>query len=262
MCYNKYNRKTLGVNFFMDYMSKLNEILESAKTLKYKDEKTLDSIKRKIDLYDSTIFNDERHYGRQSHNIPFWAMVSPCTEEFKHSCWVSGQEKLINLIETMKEDYEMISNSINVTQEKSNNKVFIVHGRDDDKLKEVELFVHRIGLEPIILREQASRGKSIIEKIEAYSDVAFAIVLYTACDVGKYKNDEDFLPRARQNVVFEHGYMVAHLKRENVIALIENGIDIPGDWSGVVYTTFDNNWKQDTMKEMAAAGLKFDWSKA
>ena len=70
------------------------------------------------------------------------------------------------------------------------------------------------------------------------------------------------MPRARQNVVFEHGYMVAHLKRENVIALIENDVDIPGDWSGVLYTTFDKNWKQDIMKEMDAAGLKFNWLQA
>lgn len=246
----------------MDYMNKLNEILELAEALEYKDEKTLDAIKRKIELYDSAIFNNERHYDRQAQNISFWPMVSPCTEGFKLSCWTTGQGKLINLIETMKEDYEMMNHSLNVTQEKSNNKVFIVHGRDDDKLNEVELFVHRIGLEPIILREQASRGKSIIEKIEEYSDVAFAIVVYTACDVGKYKNDEVLLPRARQNVVFEHGYMVAHLKRENVIALIENSVDIPGDWSGVLYTTFDKNWKQDIMKEMDAAGLKFNWLQA
>lgn len=246
----------------MDYTNKLNEILDLAKSLKYKDEKTLDYIKRKIGLYNHTIFNNERDYEKQSHEISFWPMVYPCSEGTKSGCWTSGQENLINLIKTMKEDYEMVNNNVAVTQKKSNNKVFIVHGRDDKKLNEVELFVRRIGLEPIILKEQASKGKSIIEKIEAYSDVAFAIILYTACDVGKYKDDEELSPRARQNVVFEHGYMVAHLKRENVIALIENGVDIPGDWSGVVYTTYDSNWKQDTMKEMEAAGLIFNWSKA
>lgn len=246
----------------MDYTYKLNEILELARGLKYKDEKTLDAIKRKIELYDNTIFNRDRTYGRQARNISFWATAYPCREEVKYSNWRSGQEELVNLIEVMKEDWEMSNNDNNIIQKKSNNKVFIVHGRDEGKLNEVELFVHRIGLTPIILKEQASEGKSIIEKIEAYSDVAFAIVLYTACDIGRYKNDEDLSPRARQNVVFEHGYMVAHLKRENVIALIEKGVDIPGDWSGVVYTTFDGNWKQDTMKEMDAAGLKFDWSKA
>lgn len=246
----------------MDYINKLNEILESAKALKYKDEKTLDSIKRKIELYNNTIFNKARNYGKQARNMSFCAISRHCSEELKYSYWVSEQEKLINLIEAMKEDYEMTNNNISTTQEKSNNKVFIVHGRNDEKLNEVELFVRRIGLEPIILKEQASEGKSIIEKIEAYSDVAFAIVLYTACDVGKYKNDKDLLPRARQNVVFEHGYMVAYLKRENVIAIIENGVDIPGDWSGVVYTTFNENWRQKTMKEMEAAGLSFNWSKA
>ena len=64
----------------MDYMNKLNEILELAEALEYKDEKTLDAIKRKIELYDSAIFNNERHYDRQAQNISFWSMVSPCTE--------------------------------------------------------------------------------------------------------------------------------------------------------------------------------------
>ena len=249
----------------MDYKEKLNEILKKAQTLTYNDEANLDSIKRKIALYNNYIFCNERNYGEQSRNIVFWATVFPCTEQYKRDCWISGQNELINLIETMIEDYDMINAVNNQTTEKrhmSNNKVFIVHGRDNTKLNEVELFVRRIGLEPIILKEQASKGKSIIEKIEAYSDVSYAIVLYTACDLGKYKDDKDLLPRARQNVVFEHGYMVAHLKRENVIALIENGVDIPGDWSGVVYTTFDKNWKQETMKEMEAAGLLFDWAKA
>lgn len=78
----------------MDYTNKLNEFLKLAKELKYKDEKTLDSIKRKIELYSNTIFK-ERNYGRQSHNISFWATVSPCTDEFKYNCWTSGQEELI-----------------------------------------------------------------------------------------------------------------------------------------------------------------------
>lgn len=47
----------------------------------------------------------------------------------------------------------------------SNNKVFIVHGHDSLKT-EVELFLTKLGLEPIILHKQANMGKTIIEKIE------------------------------------------------------------------------------------------------
>lgn len=238
-------------------------LCDFSKHLIFNDEKSLDSIKRRIALYSERLFNTDK-YEKQSRRISLVKISSQNSYEY----WTSGQNELINLIETMIEDYEFIADDTenddnNIDIKKSNNKVFIVHGRDEDKLDDVELFIRRIGLTPIILKEQASQGKSIIEKIEAYSDVAFAIVLYTSCDVGKYKDDDKLSPRARQNVVFEHGYMVAHLKRKNVVALIESGVEIPGDWSGVVHISFtDNEWKQEVMKEMDETGLTFDWSKA
>lgn len=84
---------------------------------------------------------------------------------------------------------------------------------------EVARFIEKLGFEAIILSEQANEGKTIIEKIEEYSDVDFGIVLYTPCDVGSEKDTNDFKPRARQNVVFEHGYLIGKLGREKVHAL-------------------------------------------
>ena len=142
-------------------------------------------------------------------------------------------------------------------------KIFIVHGHDEQILNKVELFIRRIGLEPVILRETASKGMTIIEKIEQNSNVAFAIILYTGCDEGRLKGTTTLNERARQNVVFEHGYMVAHLKRSNVVALYEKGVEIPGDLSGVIYIGLErSDWKQQVMRELQAAGLEFDWSKA
>ena len=46
----------------------------------------------------------------------------------------------------------------------SNNKVFIVHGHDSLKT-EVELFLMKLGLEPIILHKQANMGKTISKRI-------------------------------------------------------------------------------------------------
>ena len=43
------------------------------------------------------------------------------------------------------------------------NKVFIVHGHDVANRAEVELFVKKMGYEPIVLFKQASGGKTIIE---------------------------------------------------------------------------------------------------
>lgn len=150
---------------------------------------------------------------------------------------------------------------------KSNNSdkdVFIVHGHEEGIKNKVARFVESIGYNPIILHEQASTGNTIIEKIEAYSSVHFGIVLYTGCDQGKKAKEEDVLKkRARQNVVFEHGYLIANIGRNNVCALVESEVEIPNDISGVVYVELDKNdaWKFTIAKEMKASGLEIDMNK-
>lgn len=147
--------------------------------------------------------------------------------------------------------------------EASGNKVFIVHGHDEGTRDKVELLLLHIGLEPVILCSQPDKGLTIIEKIEEYTDVSFAIVLYTGCDVGKLKTETDLKLRARQNVVFEHGYLVNKLGRKRVVALVEDGVETPGDMSGVLYISLsDADWKQKVLREMGACGLHFDATRA
>ena len=151
---------------------------------------------------------------------------------------------------------------INIQSEKmvkDKNKVFIVHGHDNETKQEVARFIESIGLETIILHEQASRSMTIIEKIEHYSSEAnFAIVLYTPCDKGRGAKETNVPARnrARQNVVFEHGYLMAKIGRENVCALVKGEIETPSDISGVVYTPLDSNggWKIELTKELKACG--------
>lgn len=139
-------------------------------------------------------------------------------------------------------------------------KVFIVHGHDNEAKVDAARFVERLGLEAIILHEQASSGNTIIEKIEHYSNVGFAIVLYTPCDVGHSKTENEAKARARQNVVFEHGYLIGKLSRKRVCALVKGNIEIPGDISGVVYVRMDNSgaWKYTLIDEMNAVGFNLD----
>ena len=143
-------------------------------------------------------------------------------------------------------------------------KVFIVHGHDDAAKEAVARFVERIGFEAIILHEQASSGKTIIEKIEANSNVGFAIVIYTPCDLGASQKQKDQLkPRPRQNVVFEHGYLIGKIGRENVYALVKGDIEKPTDISGVVYTPMDEagGWKLAVANEMKESGYEVDLNK-
>ena len=137
------------------------------------------------------------------------------------------------------------------------NSVFIVHGHDDLAKSQTARFLQKIGLNPIILHEQPSSGKTIIEKIEEHSNVGFGLVLYTACDIGANKNQKDNLKnRARQNVVFEHGYLMGKIGRNNVCALLKGEIEIPNDISGIVYVNMDEEdaWNLKIARELKRAG--------
>ena len=151
------------------------------------------------------------------------------------------------------------STSTPPTVARNKRKVFIVHGHDSEAKLEAGRFIEKLGLEAIILHEQASEGMTIIEKIERYSnDADFALVLYTACDHGRGIHESKVKPknRARQNVVFEHGYLMAKLGRENICSLVKGDIETPNDISGVVYVPMDSNggWKNEVAKELKACG--------
>lgn len=148
---------------------------------------------------------------------------------------------------------------MNVEIDKS--KVFIVHGHDELVKVNVARFIESLGFKPVILHEQASSGNTIIEKIEEYSNVGFGVVLYTPCDVGRNKeNESELKSRARQNVVFEHGYLMAKLGRNNVCALVKNSVETPNDISGIVYVNFDDHgaWKLALAKELRNSGYSVD----
>jgi len=142
------------------------------------------------------------------------------------------------------------------------NRVFIVHGHDGEARETVARFVEKLGLVAIILHEQANMGRTVIEKVEANSDVSFAIVLLTPDDVGRSVASDDLEPRARQNVLLELGYFIGKLGREKVCALKKGALEIPSDFAGVVWENMDNagGWKQALARELEASGQTIDWN--
>lgn len=141
-------------------------------------------------------------------------------------------------------------------------KVFVVHGHDAEARETVARFLERIGFEAIILHEQANRGRTVIEKVEAHGDVSFAVVLLTADDEGCARGGKAE-PRARQNVLLELGYFIGRLGRDRVCALKRGDLEIPSDFAGVVWETMDSGhgWKLALARELQAAGHEVDLNK-
>ena len=143
----------------------------------------------------------------------------------------------------------------------NNNKVFIVHGHNGElKYKTAEL-LRKLGIEPIILHDQPNSCRTIIEKIEDFgSEASAAIILFTPDDVGKAVSENETKTRGRQNVVFEAGYFMGLLGRNNTILIkSDNSIELPGDLDGIVYSDSANEFM--IAKELKSMGFDIDLNK-
>lgn len=137
-----------------------------------------------------------------------------------------------------------------------NKKVFIVHGHNKALRTEVKSLLLELKLEPIILSEQANKGKTIIEKFEEQSNTAnYAIILLTADDKGKSKDcKKRYKLRARQNVIFEMGYFMARLKNNLFLLIEDKNMELPSDISGIAYSYVKDDWKHKLAKELRECG--------
>lgn len=139
------------------------------------------------------------------------------------------------------------------TQSKS---VFIVYGHDKEAKHEVMSFLTQIGIEPIDIGMRPSRGRTIIDQIEHYSNVGFAVVLLTPDDACLSKKGKK-VRRPRQNVIFELGYFMGILGKDRVCSLRKGNVEILSDYHGVIYKKLDREgaWKAKLVQELRDAGL-------
>lgn len=248
----------------MDLQNKLIKLYKEIDELKSKRnsrDSDFRAWKTDVELCLSGLYGEKSIQFKNFKNRPFSYTVS-FGDTDHHEPYVRDLETTKKEFERYIDDFEDISET-NSTEKKSfaNNRVFIVHGHDGELKEKVARRLEQQGIEAIILSEKANRGRTIIEKIEAYSDVHVAIALFTQDDFGvakEEKGNEKY--RARQNVVFEAGYFMGYLGRENTIIVVDENVEIPGDLSGMVHTTKDN-WEFEMLKELNAAGMKIDMNK-
>ena len=218
----------------------------------------------KIDILNKRYLNDH-----PLHNSIY-------TNNFQKTHKISDCKAMIGYLKAIQQDKEfwggidiegskLMQKEPNKHRIRMSTEVFIVHGHDEAAKEKVARTIEQIGYEAIILHEQPNLGKTIMEKIEHYTNVDFAIVLYTGCDLGRENSEpvENERLRARQNVVYEHGYLIGKLGREKVFALVKGEVETPGDISGVVYTPMDDAgaWRMIMVKEMQEIGLNVDANK-
>ncbi len=180
------------------------------------------------------------------------------------------EQELRNCVQKYSDLMDMVISELKSSQIPKiplDNSVFIVHGTAQESVKELKTILENVGIKPIILHEQPSKGMTIIEKLEKYSDVGFALVILTPDDVGGFCLEdkkhglysfEKLRKRARQNVILEFGYFIGRLGRNKVCCLYKGDIELPSDMHGICYVHFENSIQEVEdiiIKELKAAEI-------
>jgi predicted nucleotide-binding protein len=113
-------------------------------------------------------------------------------------------------------------------------RVFISHGRAPD-WREVQQYIEKdIGLDTLELAQEPNKGRTILDKLQESSAMCdCAVIVMTGDDL-----DAGGEARARENVIHEIGFFQGNYGLRRVVLLHEEGVSIPSNIHGVVYTPF------------------------
>lgn len=131
----------------------------------------------------------------------------------------------------------------------SGNKIFLVYANDIGMKDEVSMFLSRMGVSTIVLKDSAESGASLIDELEKHDNVHYAIVMLNPDASG-----------ISENTVYELGLIVGKLGRNRVCGLVKEYIGILANYSGISYVPVDpaGAWKFLLIKQLKVAGFNID----
>lgn len=138
-------------------------------------------------------------------------------------------------------------------------KVFLIHGHNEAKWRDLQSVLFKLGVDPIELSEQNVNGVTIIEKFEQVaSQCDFAFAIFTYDDIVSADGVEYL--QVRPNVIFELGWFYAKLGREKVMIIEEKNSkgNIFSDLAGIYRYSFHEQIRElyfDIQEVLAKGGI-------
>lgn len=248
---------------------RLREIHQGYVNLKYADDGDEYALQTRCQMLLIKAFGNQGN----AHLNHYQALLNPQGfvglrgSDFHHRDWQKRRKMVMAVLSSAIEDLSITASS--GSPSRKGNAVFVIHGRDSGPKETVARLLDRLGLKAVVLHEQPNQGKTLMEKLEANSDVAYAIAILTPEDTviespetrpqrSRPKRPES-RRRARQNVIFEMGFFHGALGRDKVAILYQSheSFEFPSDYQGMAYIPMDENggWQASLAKELIRAGL-------
>ncbi len=138
-------------------------------------------------------------------------------------------------------------------------QAFISHGKESVALRKLKEFLETLGIEPLIVKKQASLDKNVPDKVNLYLGQAdFVIILATGDDTVTDKKTGKEIIQPRQNVIHEIG-LAQKTHPGRIIYLLEEGAEFPSNIRPKVWESFKQRNMMDAflgiVRELRAYGI-------
>ncbi len=143
-------------------------------------------------------------------------------------------------------------------------RIIVVSGTDESIKQTITGALRKLGLAAVVMSEEPSQGKKIVDRFADYADVGFAVVLLSP-DVYVYPKGEEATKRQRtpnQDVTLMFGFLLGKLGKDRVLAFYKEtpNFRIPVEFEGVKITALDDrdSWKHALIRELTGCGYTVD----
>ena len=145
------------------------------------------------------------------------------------------------------------------------NQIFLVQGNNMEMNTDVLDTFEKLEFEAIILNQDPDNQKRLVEKVNNCPNVSFGVVLLSADDSVSFKqeNSEEETYQASQNVIFELGFLLGKLGKQNVAAIYlpKKGFEIPKEYEEIRWVEYKRGWYFKLINELKEANYDVDANK-
>jgi len=145
------------------------------------------------------------------------------------------------------------------------NQLFVVQGNNDEMNSDVLQTLEKLELESIILNETPISEQKLVEKVSDCANVSFGLVLLSSVDSVCFegKSPEEPKHQASQNVIFELGFLLGKLGKNNVVAVYwpKKGFELPDKFEGVRWIEYTQGWYFTLINELKECNFDVDANK-
>jgi predicted nucleotide-binding protein len=158
-----------------------------------------------------------------------------------------------------------LSFALDLAARMPSDSVFIVHGRDTVALMALRLILVDRGIRPRVLAEQPGRGRELLEELEnLLADCCAGFVLLTPDDEGRLVSQPppDHQLRARQNVIFEGGWLMGLFRQHNRVCFLktDDTLELPSDLGALRTEPFNPSNPNVSRIEAILTAWGADWT--